>query len=257
MNRIIKKSIIILPLVCIIFFNSITAYAKINLEDGSVKGLPENITVLDSDGNSVSSSGEYFFYVENMQPSQIYSKDIEIMNLRNDKAYNIYFYAEPVSHSGDFNLEEDCVVTFSLDTEKIFNGRVNGLSLDKKTDMSQNPINLGSYKPGQSRNLNCEIVWNLSDIDATYNNGRKLVSHDGTVILEDSSGNSYVEGEVVFKWIFYAVVDDTYVPPQTGILSTRNILLLIMAVLVVLIMIMIVLIVNKKKCKKGRNEPVL
>lgn len=48
----------------LLLFNtvSMTAFAEVALPDGAVKGLPERLTAMDSDGNVVSSdTGEYFF----------------------------------------------------------------------------------------------------------------------------------------------------------------------------------------------------
>ncbi len=46
---------------------SLTAFAEVALPEGAVKGLPERLTAMDSEGNAVSSdTGEYFFHVEDM-----------------------------------------------------------------------------------------------------------------------------------------------------------------------------------------------
>ncbi|MBR0485241.1 MAG: hypothetical protein IJJ69_10760, partial [Oscillospiraceae bacterium] len=72
--------------------NCLTAFAEVALPDGAVKGLPEKLTAMDSDGNVVSSdTGEYFFRVENMSYGETYTKEVQLMNLRDDKAYHIYF----------------------------------------------------------------------------------------------------------------------------------------------------------------------
>ena len=48
--------------------SSLTASAEVALPDGAVKGLPEKLTAMDSEGAVVdSATGEYFFHVENMQ----------------------------------------------------------------------------------------------------------------------------------------------------------------------------------------------
>ena len=77
--------------------SSLTASAEVALPDGAVKGLPEKLTAMDSEGAVVdSATGEYFFHVENMQYGEVYTKDVQLMNLRDDKAYHIYFYVEPI-----------------------------------------------------------------------------------------------------------------------------------------------------------------
>ena len=43
----------------------LNASAEVMLPDGAVKGLPERLTAMDSDGKPVNSeTGEYFFHVE-------------------------------------------------------------------------------------------------------------------------------------------------------------------------------------------------
>ena len=98
---------------CLLLLSSLscpmTAFAEVALPEGAVKGLPEKLTAMDSDGNAVSSStGEYFFRVENMDYGVTYTKDVQLMNLRDDKAYHIYFYVEPLYKDGEIDLEKGC-----------------------------------------------------------------------------------------------------------------------------------------------------
>jgi hypothetical protein len=54
--------------------NCLTAFAEVALPEGAVKGLPERLTAMDSEGNAVSSdTGEYFFHVENMTFGETYT----------------------------------------------------------------------------------------------------------------------------------------------------------------------------------------
>ena len=108
--------------------NTMTAFAEVALPEGAVKGLPEKLTAMDSDGNVVSSdTGEYFFHVENMQYGTTYTKDVQLMNLRDDKSYHIYFYIEPFFKSGGIDLEKGCDCTFWLDGQEFYKGTVTGL----------------------------------------------------------------------------------------------------------------------------------
>ena len=70
----------------LLLYSPIPAHADVMLPDGAVKGLPEKLTAMDSDGNVVSSeTGEYFFRVEDMDYGVTYRKDVQLMNLRDDK----------------------------------------------------------------------------------------------------------------------------------------------------------------------------
>jgi hypothetical protein len=253
LNRFISKLAIISCAAVLSVCNCLTAFADVTLPDGAVAGLPEKLSVLDSDGNSVNELGEYFFYVEDMTPYETYSKDIQIMNLREDKAYHIYFYAEPVSSMGDIDLENECTAFFSLDGESVFEGKVTGESADGSINLSEEPIDLGEYEPGDSRHLTCKVIWDMpGDTGGFVDFGERIVSADGTEIVREGDSEGYSYGEVIFRWVFYAVVDEDYVPPKTGVFSSGNLAYIIaMAVALILIIIMLLLISKKKRDKKS------
>ena len=111
----------------LLFSFPLTANAQVMLPEGAVKGLPSDLTAMDSEGNVVSSdTGEYFFRVEDMDYGVTYQKDVQLMNLRDDKAYNIYFYVEPLWKDGQIDLEEGCECKFFLDGEEFYSGTVTG-----------------------------------------------------------------------------------------------------------------------------------
>ena len=225
------------------------------LPDGTVAGLPDAITVMDDSGNAVNSTGEYFFEVTDMEPNVTYTKEIQIMNLREDEAYHIYFYAEPASKSGEIDLESTSTCVFLLDGKQIYEGLVNG---DGDTDISKNPIDLGEFSPGDSATLTCEITWSGDLGDGTYvmDNGSRLVDADGTHIIREANGTSYISGQTEFRWIFYAVVDKEYEAPQTGIFSESMIRLYVaLAILAVVIMALLVILKRRKKTKKCSIPP--
>ena len=195
--------------------------AAVQLPDGAVKGLPSDLTAMDSEGNVVSSStGEYFFHVEDMVYGETYTKDVQLMNLRQDKAYHIYFYVEPVSKNGEIDLEEEVDCTMRLDGQQFFEGNVNGKG---NIDLTQEVKDLGYYQPGDSHTLSCSVVWSGLDEDMQHiDEGERLVTDKGITIVRDKDGDRHVEGEIIFKWIFYAAVDEDFVPPDTGLLSVKN-----------------------------------
>lgn len=253
MKKIIRKLAMASCAAVLLFCNCFTAFAEVSLPEGTAAGLPEKLTVLDSDGNSVNESGEYFFYVEDMVPYETYSKDIQIMNLREDKAYHIYFYAEPISKYGEIDLENSCTAVFTLEGNQIFEGKVTGEAFDSSIDLADEPIDLGLYEPGKSRILNCSVTWNGSDAEAFIDFGQKTVSKDGTEIVRE--GDRFIYGEVTFRWVFYAVVDEEYVPPKTGIFSyENNVYIIVMIAAAVLILILLLLIAVKKKGNKAKCD---
>ena len=184
--------------------NSMTAFAEVVLPEGAVKGLPERLAALDSEGTPVNSeTGEYFFHVENMQYGETYSKDVQLMNLREDETYNIYFYVEPLYKDGEIDFEEGCQCTFYLDGNEFYRGDVNGKG---NIDLSSTYYNTGRYAPGDSHILRAEVVWNDIDVIKNVSNGHKLVDKDGTHVLTGPDDSGYAEGEIEFKWVFFASV---------------------------------------------------
>ena len=251
MNKAIRRLTAVVFAVFLLLCNSFTAVAE-NLPDGKVEGLPDKITVLDSDGNSVSDRGEYFFQVEEMKPLVDYSKDIQLINLREDKAYHIYMYAQPVSNEGDIDLENNCTAVFSLDNKVIFKGKVTGKAENGFKDMDNEPVDLGLFEPNESHNLTVNVNWNGNFKDVEVDNGSKKYDSDGIHIIKDKSGNSDIMGNVKFRWIFYAVIDENYVPPKTGVFTQNSFMyIIICCVLVLAILILCILIYRKKHSKKA------
>lgn len=250
MQKKVIKHIMAAGFVLSLFFSfHETVFGEVTLPEGTVAGLPEKLTVMDSDGHSVSNTGEYFFCVEEMQPNVSYTKDIQLMNLREDQAYHIYFYAEPVSAAGAIDLENDCTAVFSLNGATIYEGLVNGKG---NIDISSTPLDLGLYNPGDSAVLKCSVTWNGDSADWNADYGEKVVTPNGTIVLREGENDAYVDGEVTFRWIFYAVADTDYVPPKTGILGESHWYTLILFICGVLILILLCLILRRKR--KGTNS---
>ena len=186
---------------------SLPAFAEVSLPPGAVKGLPERLAALDSEGNAVNSAtGEYFFRVENMQYGETYTKSVQLMNLREDYAYHIYFNVEPLYKKGSIDLENGCECTFWLDGNEFYKGTVTGQG---SIDLTNEVYDCGLYYPGDSHVLKCAVVWNdLAVLDDVHvNNGHRLVDKDGVHVLEGPDESGHVEGEIEFKWIFYARVN--------------------------------------------------
>ena len=261
----------------LLFTLPFSAYAQsVELPPGAVKGLPERLAALDNEGKAVSSStGEYFFRVENMQYGVEYTKTVQLMNLREDAAYHIYFYVEPLYKEGEIDLEEGCECTFWLDGEQFYQGTVTGKGNIDLTDVNH-VFDCGMYLPGDSHQLKCSVVWNNLDVLKNVDNGHKLVDKDGEHVLVGPDEEGYVEGAIEFKWIFYAAVNedsdswtetestpevtenstDTTVEttpgtprtPFTGYLPKNGTIWLVcIGVILVLILILLILIYKKKR----------
>lgn len=233
--------------------SSLTASAEVALPDGAVKGLPEKLTAMDSEGAVVDgATGEYFFHVENMQYGEVYTKDVQLMNLRDDKAYHIYFYVEPIFKNGEIDLEDGCDCTFWLDGKEFYKGTVTG---NGNIDLTKEVYDCGYYEPGDSHILKCSVVWNDLDILVGVDNGHRLVDIDGEHVLVGSQDSGYVDGEIEFKWIFYAALDENYVPPNTGLfLSSSKFWVAAIAVLSAVTGGMLLLVFLKKKKKKDKKQ---
>lgn len=242
---------------CLLLLSSLscpmTAFADVVLPEGAVKGLPEKLTAMDSDGKVVSSdTGEYFFHVENMQYGTTYTKDVQLMNLRDDKAYHIYFYVEPLFKNGEIDLEKGCECTFRLDGNEFYKGTVTG---DGNFDLTKEVYDCGLYNPGDSHTLQCSVVWNDLDVLVGVDNGHRLIDINGEHVLVGSQDSGYVQGEIEFKWIFYAAVDEEYDPPKTGLFLTNNKFWMVaIAVLAIMTGGMLLLVFLKKKQQKEKTN---
>ncbi|MBQ2603547.1 MAG: hypothetical protein II589_00745 [Clostridia bacterium] len=244
--------------IAVLIVGTKTVSAEIDLPEGAVKGLPTVLTAMDSNGNIVNSaSGEYFFLAENMVFGEVYTKDIQLMNLCEDKAYNIYFNieAKPDSKLGDIDLEKGCVCSFYLDGTQFYYGSITGAG---NIDLSKKLYDLGYYEPGSSHVLTCSIAWVNVDGEYFIDEGHRLIDRTGTWILTPRNGNNEAYGEIEFKWIFYAAQNESYTPPNTGLLSVSGSfwIICITAAAVMIVVLTTLIIIKKSKAKKRvkKNE---
>lgn len=182
----------------VMIFMTANVFAEIKMPEGFVKGLPENLIAMDENGYSPDpENGEIYVYIPDMNPGELYTKDISLMNLREDAEYKIYMTATPNYTKGNVDMLNETRCRLYLDDKLIYEGLVNG---DGTPNMQQNGLDLGGlYKSGISRKLHAEFVWNWSG-KTTYD-------------FEDKS--SYY-GEVSFYWTFYAQVFESRNPSNSG-----------------------------------------
>ena len=242
--KIRKYKLIFFLIASLLLLGTATSVFAAELQSGSVKGLPEKLVVLDDSGNSVSESGEYFFVVEGMTPDEVYTKNIQIMNLRDDASYKIYFSAQPMSKNGEIDLENECVCDIHLDDELIYSGKVTG---DGKPNIMQDPLELGSYDPGDKRTMKVEIKWIPDDSGGLIDNGERVYDSSGMTVVREPSGKKEIYGETVFKWIFRAEVKGMDKTIKTGDVIS---LIAIGAVAVAMLFIIILTIGKRKKQSK-------
>jgi hypothetical protein len=124
-----------------------------------------------------------------MVPREVYTKDITVMNARDDEIYEILMKVEPNYTDGDIDLLGETNCKLYLDDKLIYDGLVNG---DGKPNMQYDGVTLGGYfDSGETRHLRAEFVWNITEETENYMN-----------MQSDKGEKTY--GEVSFKWIFYA-----------------------------------------------------
>ena len=198
-----------------------------------------------------------------MKAREVYTKKIQIMNLREDAAYRIFFNAQRISTTGEINLEEECICTVYLDGAVIYKGKITG---EGEPDIRETPLSLGYYHSGESRIMQVDIVW-PNDVDHgnfEIDNGARIVDSKGTTIVREKTGKSHIEGETIFKWIFTAVTDLDPVPHPSGpdtptpsdhVKTGETITFIAAGVMAVALVFMVLFAVTKNK-KKGQKKAV-
>ncbi len=244
-----KMIAVFLTAVLLMSVPCLTASAD-ELRAGTVAGLPERLVVLDDQGRSVSDRGDYYFEVEDMREGEVYTKKIQIMNLRDDAPFRIFFNAEPVSQSGEIDLANECSCEMFLDDEQIYKGKVTG---EGEPDMREKPYDLGLYYSGKGRVLTVNVVWHYQGSGGgEIDNGHRIYDGNGVKIVREKSGQTHIEGEVKFKWKFFAVAEpDSSDPERSNPVDTGETLSFIaVGVVAVAIIVMALMVVVRKKKKE-------
>ena len=246
----VKKLIAVSLAAVLLIITGVSANAA-DLPSGSVEGLPEKLVVRDEKGRAASETGEYYFEVLDMKPSETYKKSIAVMNLRQDASYHIYMNARPVKTTGTIRLDEECVCKLFLEGELVYEGKLTG---DK---LRIDGLDLGSYSPGTTRRLDVEITWIDQGSGGAIDHGARTVDSSGTVVTREQSGITHIEGETVFNWIFTAAVDknppeQSSRQPDTPVKTGETITFVTMGIAAAALMIMIVLVLKKRK-KQNEN----
>lgn len=220
-------------------------------QPGSVQGLPEQLVVLDDTGRSVSKNGEYYFSVDSMTPNEVYTKNIQIENLRTDADCHITLSAGLVSKIGDIDLNEECVCRMYLQDKLIYEGKVSG---EGTPDLRDKPLDLGLYRANDPRVLRVEITWtDTGKSGGRIDYGKRLVDSNGVTILRAKTGKSYIEGEVLFKWIFQAEVQPKPNQPDKPVVTGDVITFTLFGIAGTALLVMVILVLLKRR--KEKKEP--
>lgn len=182
--------------------------------------LPDGLIITDSNGIQADPmTGEFFVVIEGMVPGTHYKKNIGIQSFRADKAFDLYMRAEPVSTNGTIDLFKEVTLKLELDGKEIYTGSPNGLG---NINMQKTALKLGNYTPGHQSVLTMTATLNGENLDGKYHS------------------------EALFKWIFYASVDEEYKPPKTGE-TVRNMMYFLIGTVFILIVMTLLLYWKKRK----------
>ena len=142
-----------------------------------------------------------------MKAGETYTKKIQIMNLREDATYAIYFNAQPIDKSGEINLENECDCRIHMNDSLVYYGKVTG---EGEPDIRDKALYLGDYNPGDSRVMTVDITWvDAGNNGGAIDHGARVVDYNGTSVVREESGKKHIEGETTFKWIFTASVTES------------------------------------------------
>ena len=186
--------------------------------------LPDSFLIGDQDGIQVDVDGTYYIEAD-VFPGDVIKKKLTIQNLDQGRAessipYVLSMLAEPMDETGPLKLLDEVEMELKLDGRVIYDGRTRGN--DKDNDITQRPLSLGEYLPGDQKVLEIKFTVN----PAMQLSGEKSVAH--------------------FAWHFYAVRAAITDPPKTGdVLKTYTPYLAVMGGMLLFCFTLVVL--KKKK----------
>ena len=156
--------------------------------------LPDSFLIGDQNGVQVGVDGTYYIEADVM-PGDVITKKLTIQNLdrgrpESDIPYVLSMLAEPLDETGPLKLLDEVHMEFKLDGKEIYSGLARGNAAGN--DITQRPLVLGEYKPGDQKVLEIKFTVNPSmQVGSTQS-----VAH--------------------FAWHFYAVRAMIPDPPKTG-----------------------------------------
>ena len=204
--------------------------------------LPPGMVVGDEKGINANKDGEYFVKVDNVMPGMSWHKNISLLNMEKDVPYHLTMLISPPKVSGSLDLSKAIQMKLTYEGKVVYEGPASGLS--KKNNLQSKPLDLGTFKAGDSRAL--EVDYSLS----------------GEYTNKDFETKNKMEN----VWTFYAVkTKEPVVPkkdkdskvsiksigrlPMTGETVKQMMIIFCMGMLIVLIF----LLIWKKKHKDRAN----
>jgi len=153
--------------------------------------LPTGLIIADDTGFQVQSSGMYFIHATDLKPGDIITKTVTISNYeRGGSPFRLSMISEPGQITGPADLLEAITLTMRMGNKTLYQGRLKGTD---GIDMTQNLLDLGTYKEGDTRHL--ELILEVGAFSSTTASGT----------AEGSTAE--------VAWQFYAVKSP---PPEGG-----------------------------------------
>jgi hypothetical protein len=160
----------------------------------AVINLPAGMLIGDQNGVRVSTTGDYFIEVDGLEPGDVITKQLAILNTEpySDK---LSMLAESIEETGPVKLLDEVNCTLTLDGKVLYDGRVRG---DEGIDMRRQALELATIPSGGQKTL--EIVMTVSP---------------------DMKEYSWTKSEAIFAWHFNAVQAKDPGSPKTGEIINR------------------------------------
>ncbi|MDR1264897.1 MAG: hypothetical protein LBK42_04850 [Propionibacteriaceae bacterium] len=151
--------------------------------------MPPGLLISDQDGIRVETAGDYLIDARDLRPGEVRVTTLTIRNLERDIPFELFMTAEPVDSSGPVDPLDVVELDLFLEGRRLYHGRIRG---DEDVNMIERALNLGVYAAGDSRVMTIRLT----------------VAADLEIFP--------VKSRAQIIWHFYAVKDNSAVPPKTG-----------------------------------------
>ncbi|MTD38396.1 hypothetical protein GIX45_07120 [Erwinia sp. CPCC 100877] len=116
--------------------------------------LPPGMIVGDDQGIKVKNDGNYLIDVRDVAPGKKWSTKITIINVEKDIPYRLTMtVSKPTLIKGNLDLSEAIKMTLIYEGQEIYKGPLSGVSKAKNLQDTAAPLDLGTFKSGDSRML--------------------------------------------------------------------------------------------------------
>jgi len=232
----------------IVVFSGITTLTAVAIPPSIERELPPGMIVADQDGTAVDVNGLYFVDANDLQPGDVRTKEITILNVT-DWTHTVHMMAEPYTEHGPLNLLDEVHLLLEIDGRVIYDGPARGDQGANGVNMLLEPLYLGTYISGSQRTLHVTLTVNPDmemyvpeQLDRDVVEG--MFDLETGELLPDAELPAAQRSTAYFRWIFYAERNAEFEPPETGDLG-RTALYFAGPALVLLLAILI--LVKKRK----------